>query len=101
MYWMNFDILQVPTSLNTVLKIHVPDLYFREAMYFPRAIPTKDTLDGPITLYKVERAYPNERISSHPRKDAPDFLMIYEWYLSFIKLRFPFSCFQIEIFELI
>ena len=100
MYWMNFDILQVPTSLNTVLKIHVPHLYFREVMHFLRAIPTKDTLEGPITLYKFERAYPSEIISSHPRKDAPDFLMIYEWYLSFIKLRFPFSCFQIEIFEL-
>jgi hypothetical protein len=97
MYWINHEILQVASGLSSTLKFHVVEVEFREAMHFPGAIPKEDVPSAPITLYKAERVDPNERIRSCPRRGAPDFLMLYECLFRDIRLRFPFSDFQVEI----
>jgi hypothetical protein len=66
-------------------------------MHFPGATPKDDVPSGPVTMYKAERADPNERIGSQPRQGAPDFLMVYECFFRLVRLHFPFSSFQIEI----
>ena len=97
MYWIHHDILQVPSGLNTTLKFHVADVEFRDAMHFPGATPKEDVPSGPVTLYKAERVDPNERIGSRPRQGGSDFLMVYDCFFRMIRLRFPFSIFQVEV----
>jgi hypothetical protein len=97
MYWIHHDILQLPSGLNTTLKFHVADVEFRDAMHFPGATPKEDVPSGPVTLYKAERVDPNEKLGSRPRQGASDFLMVYDCFFRMVRLRFPFSVFQIEI----
>jgi hypothetical protein len=95
--WINDDILQVASSLTSTLKFHVAEVAFREAMHFPRATPEEDVPIAPMAMYKAERVDPNERIGSRPRKDASDFVMLYDCLFRDNWLRFPFSDFQVEI----
>ena len=97
MFWIDHDILQVSSGLTSTLKFHVAEVEIREAMHYPRATPAEEVPSGPITLYKAERVDANERIGSCPRKGGADYMMLYECFFRDIRLRFPFSNFQIEI----
>jgi hypothetical protein len=97
MFWIDHEILQIPSGLTSTLKFHVAEVEFRGTMHFPGATPEEDIPSGPVTLYKAERVDPKERIGSCPRKAAPNFVMVYECFFRDIGLHFPFSIFQVEI----
>jgi hypothetical protein len=97
MFGIDHEILQIPSGLTSTLKFHVAEVEFRGAMHFPGATPEEDVPSDLVTLYKVEHVDPNERIGSCPQRGAPYFLMLYECFFCDIRLRFPFSNFQVEI----
>jgi hypothetical protein len=71
MFWIDHDILQVPSGLTSTLKFHVAEVEFREAMHFPGATPAEEVPSCLITLYKADALMPTNVLDPALKEEGP------------------------------